>query len=604
MTNWIFQTPSGMGDITGEAVRNTLLAQSLNQAEILSREGIQNSTDAALEGLDDKVKVVFRLVNLFGVDKVDFLKNTINCEDFEARKNVLGLQPGNCIDSIDDPEVPLKLLYIEDYGTHGIYGDPHKTTSHFHKLLFSLGDGSKARNDSGTGGSYGFGKAAYAGNSKIYTIFAYSYFDERKIEDNITSRLIGCGYFQGHHYNEQDYPGRCWFGIEDSKTNYQQRVHPFVNDEAHNLAKKLRFSIRDSSLTGTSILLVDSEISSINDLRKAIEDWWWPRIYENTLDVELYEDEVLQEPPRPRNRPDLRPFIDCFDLALGITESTKNTQKKFTLKKIENTDIGTLGCSLIQDELAEDENLIDRLGTIALIRNKRMVVSYLSARKGDKAVAAYVADSNEYLNNVLKLSEPPTHTQWDPKTQRLNIPEDKSPGLAKRIVESTLENIKNNFRRFINETQDVETSAQLRPKVLEKLLGNLFRPIETSAGINPDKEVDPISITEVEDYFEVVNEKIRTCTNFIISLSPKAEEKSSKITLTITCQPKTDEGTDDFQIPIEVSSENGYFKIVNELPKKIEVNLEEDSKIKFKVVSAEYDSNWTADISINAERSN
>jgi hypothetical protein len=590
-----------MGDISGEAVTNTLAAQNLSQAELLVREGIQNSTDAAETDSDQKVKVAFRLVQLYGEQKEKFLTESLHSNDLKKRSGDLGMRPGNCIDEPGTGETPLNLLYIEDYGTHGIFGDPHSITSHFHKLLFSIADGGKARNGIGSGGSYGFGKAAYAGNSKIYTIFAYSRFNQKNIKDDVYSRYIGCGYFQGHSFEEKDYPGRCWLGVEDDKV--KNKVHPFINECADNLALNAGFTPRDDNQFGTSLLLVDAEVIDIDELRWAIEKWWWPRLYENTLDVELYFNGQLMDPPMPRNNKELKPYIDCFDLVQGVTTATKKSMRLFPMRKIEQlVDVGKMACILIDEELAADDLLDDMMSRVALIRNNRMVINYEHVSPVSKAVGVYVADSNEYLNNVLKLSEPPSHTCWDSKTNRLNIKDDKQPGLAKEVVSKTLSNIKQNFRRFINDTADVSPSSELRPKVLENLLGNLFKSIDTSPGKISDKEVDPISVTNVQDYFEVLDEKLISHTSFNLSLTEKADEDSVEILLTISCQPKTDEGVDGLQIPVKILTNETNFVTLDELPRKIRFNLEKDKKILFKAESEPYDPNWSADLSISIER--
>ena len=605
MKNWIFQEASGMGDLNGEAIRSTLLNQGLTHSEILAREAIQNSCDAPINPSDnEKIKVVFRLVTLLGKEKQDFLENKFFYRDIKERRSSLGLQPNNAIDNFDDLEKPLHLLYIEDFGTHGIYGNPHSQESHFHKLLLSHGNRSKARENSGSGGSYGFGKAAYAGNSNIYSIFAYSEFDPQKIEDNVHSRLMGCGYFENHEFKGKDYPGRCWLGNQDEAN--AAIVHPLTNDEADQFAISIGFQKRDAMKTGTSLLIVDSQITSINTLRESIEDWWWPRLIENNLDIELYADNVRLDPPKPRGRDDLKPFIDCFELTQNIVPviNDKNT-KLIKMRKFKENETGSMACKVVNEEIVEDLEILERLGSVALIRQKRMVITYLPANKDELAVGVFVASDDSYTEKALKNSEPPSHIRWDPNSEELkkvDYKEGVEPGTSRDLVKYILNGIKRNLREFINELSFENKQEELRPKRLERILGDFFRPQSKSKGGADPREVDPISVTQLEESFEVVDSKLRTKSSFVITLSDKADDDLSEIIIEISCKPELDEGVDDIFIPIEVKIDDNNFEIISENPTRIKIELEKEKKVKVNLTSDLYDPNWTTNLSIIVER--
>jgi hypothetical protein len=53
-------------------------------------------------------------------------------------------------------------------------GDPTQPSSNLRKLLMDLGGSGKAQDRTGSGGSYGFGKAVYSSNSRVGTVFAFS----------------------------------------------------------------------------------------------------------------------------------------------------------------------------------------------------------------------------------------------------------------------------------------------------------------------------------------------------------------------------------------------------------------------------------------------
>lgn len=308
---WVFEQSPDMGGVSGEGFTNPLLGSGMEPAADLAREVIQNSTDAQVAG--EKVRVEMRRVTLAGKEKQAFVKAMGLDPALTSRRNYFNLPRGSCLETLGDAGAPLHLVYIEDYGTCGLHGSPKSRKSHFNRLLLSLGDGSKSTEAEGSGGSYGFGKSACSSNSRIHTIVAYTVFDPAKsgVAAKNHARLMGCGYFRGHDHKEVEYTGRAWYGA----TTEAGKVDPLVDEDAHEYAERLGFKRRGLSERGTSLLIVDCGVDC-EMLRDAIEEWWWPRLLDDELglDVALYEQGQRLAPPRPRKRPDLRPFIECFDL--------------------------------------------------------------------------------------------------------------------------------------------------------------------------------------------------------------------------------------------------------------------------------------------------
>src|SRR5690349_15575962 len=122
---WTLERVPKMGGATGEAFVNTLQGTGMTPASVLAREAIQNSADAWRQASAEKVKVHFRRVSLVGQAKSNFIKNLGLNTEFASRKKLVGFQHGHALDSIKKPDEPLRLLYVEDFGTHGLYGNPH-----------------------------------------------------------------------------------------------------------------------------------------------------------------------------------------------------------------------------------------------------------------------------------------------------------------------------------------------------------------------------------------------------------------------------------------------------------------------------------------------
>lgn len=594
-TSWTFQRTPRMGGATGEAYTNTLLGTGMKPSEVLAREAIQNSSDAQLE--DHKVAVTFRRVSLTGPEKRRFAKALGLESEFAARKNRLELQQGNCIGSLSKPDVPLDLLYIEDFGTHGLYGMPHDPGSHFFRLLLSLGDSAKSREKGGSGGSYGYGKSVYSANSRIHTIVAYSVFAPKDDGSRHHARLMGCGYFNAHEYEEEDYTGRAWFGIED--TEYENDVDPLHDDAAHEMATTLGFERRDRASTGTSILIVDCPVDC-EELRSSIEDWWWPRLIEDALDVSLYEQDRPLEAPRPRKRPHLQPFITCYDMAVGRAEPLGSQHKKGSLYRTESGHSpGTYGFSILgEDELA-DERLQQLSRSVALIRGPRMVVSYFAISGGFPlpCVGAFVA--SDYAEKPLKMSEPASHDKWDPRSGRLNNLKDAD----RELVEKVLNRLKTAIRRFSNDAAPPAPKQDLRLRSLERMLGAIFRPPTKIDGGGGGHKADPIDINFVESP-RVVPERdgIRTQGRFRLALADDSDRRHVDAFVEVECLVVEDESlSKEDPVDITLSTKDIDFKVDREHPNRLYVRLEKDEHPLFTFKSAKYPSDWSTSIQVNVE---
>jgi hypothetical protein len=194
--NWTYEKTSPNLGVSGDAFRQVFNGNGIDQAEQLAREAIQNSVDASSG--DKPVEVVFRKERFDGADRAAFAE-TIDLEAIRRRAEALEL-PADCVLSNDRD--PIDVLYVEDRGTTGLSGDPLGPRSKLRKLLMEVG-GSEKVGEASSGGSYGFGKAVYAGSSRIATVFAYS----RSTDDDgkAMSVLMGCSY---HRSYEIDMQGR------------------------------------------------------------------------------------------------------------------------------------------------------------------------------------------------------------------------------------------------------------------------------------------------------------------------------------------------------------------------------------------------------------
>lgn len=585
---WVFEKTPRMGGATGTAFTNTLLGSGIIPEALLAREAIQNSCDAKSKQGQEKVKIVFRRVTLKGEEKRKFV-DSARLVDISHRDRALKLPSGNCLPTLNKAEEPLHLLYIEDFGTHGLWGPPHEDTSHFFKLLLSLGDPSKVDEES-SGGSYGFGKSVYSANSRVKTFFAYSVFDKKLANDPSGVRLMGCAYLPKHRDGDASFTGRAWLG----KSEHSGEVHPIEEDAAQAHAKELGFTVRNTDQTGTSILIVDCGIDT-EKLRSSIEEWWWPRLVENDLDVMIYENHSRLDAPRPRKRKDLEPFIQGFEMATKVTQANPPYQKSADLNRLNGRELGAYGFELISQERLEDDAFKDKLGTIALIREPRMVVAYYQAHGStSNVVGTFVADVS--MNSLLRISEPANHDKWDPNSSRLDGYSEED----RNCVEAIGNRLKQQLRKFASSAMPAAPQSEVRPRFLEKLLGNLFKPTTSEGGKGMGSAADPVSIRfTVKPHIKVSDDHLRVAASMKVALTPESDEAIVKVKLDVRCLIQEEDGVDnDEPIPVHLKIHNVDYVILKEHPSLVELTLDQDTPAQIDVESDEYNPDWTTQLRV------
>ncbi|MGK5024210.1 hypothetical protein [Janthinobacterium sp. RB2R34] len=586
MMGWIFHASDPMGGAAGEAYANTLKSPGMQPEHVLAREAIQNSVDA---GTGAKVEVYFREISLTGAKKKTFV-DAADLGAIEARNAALQFAP-NCLISLNKSRTPLRLLYVDDYNAEGLSGDPHDKGSNFYRLLLSLGDRSKARTAHGTGGSYGFGKSVYSSSSAIQTIFAYTRFQGADGAER--TRIFGCGYYPSHEFKGTMYSGRAWLGSVERKDDLGRViVDPLENAQADELAEKLGFELRAEGQCGTSILIVDSDVN-MELIMKGVEDWWWPRLIQNKLDVAIIEADGKEHIPRPKKNIALKPFIQAFEIATSVAEPAAGAQKRLKLNAFEGVPLGTGGLVVIPvDQTGTPVVPGDKCNSVALIRAPLMVVAYKQFSEASPPVAgAFLASDSEEIDLVLKKSEPPAHDRWDPDS--INLRDDT--GLAKRMVEAVISRLRHGLRRFQTEAAPPAPAKQKRLGQLERALGSYFKPQGFGNAAPPDGAPSPLHLefSKQPSAEATPSGKLRLTSVFVVWLDDKHEEDEVPLRLRINCpviEDDNEEG-DDLKLEVKISgitatrldAEGAVYRFL----------LSKHEKAKFTIISEEYDPAWT-----------
>lgn len=600
--SWHYEVVGPNGGAGGDAYKSVFNGAGKDPAATLAREAVQNSVDAATD-LSGSVRVDFRFAKLAGADRRHFLE-AASLGDMTPRLEHLGLVSQNCLSS---PSGELELLYVEDYGTTGLAGDPTHPSSNLRKLLMDLGGSAKSRfleggQTQGSGGSYGFGKAVYSSNSKIGAIFAFS-----RTTDSTGKRisvLMGSAYQSEHDFNGKIYTGRAWLGKPFQTPDNGLRFDPFIDEEAEELAAILGFD-RDEG-RGTSILIIDTEIDP-EHLVQGLEDNWWPRIQSRLLGVEIITDDGSIVTPQPRRKIHLKPFIQAWDVANGPApeESTERKQVQYNRVTVVDPEprllsIGKLGLvslNEVDDDFPLGEGYDDFVNTIALVRSPMMVVKYHSTGRSrgslSNVVGCFIADSE--VDEVLRLSEPPPHDEWDPAAQRLKIRSDDYPA----VVASVLDRIKRSFKDFQRTASPPDPFNQRRLSAVERLLAQWFGPM-TRRNPPPTHSASPIHLVPGEPRLELNDDgKLIASGTIRISLTESAAQKgvsSIPIKFDLSLKVGEEDGVSSSDpVPYQLEIEQGDLKLIEKPEDRLIWlgSVAEDSPIKVRYTSAPYDSSWT-----------
>lgn len=594
---WLFHVSDPMGGAVGEAYANTLASPGMPPAHVLAREAIQNSVDA---GNGKKVAVRFRSDSLSGARKATFVE-AAGLSDIAARTEELKLTGPNCLHTLDKPRVAIPLLYVEDYNAVGLSGQAHDDNSNFYRLLLSLGDRSEVRTAQGSrGGSYGFGKSVYSSSSAIRTIFAYTRFQTD--EGNEATRVFGCGYFVSHAFKKDKYSGRAWLGSKDRKDELGRVVvDPLEGAAADALAKKLGFTIRNDGEVGTSILIVDAAVNTETVIR-GVEEWWWPRLEDGKLDVEIQDPDGTLHYPKPKKNEALRPFIEAFEIAKGRAAAKAGNQKFAPFNREDGIAMGT--CGFVVVPVAKDGATLvvqsNRLNSVALIREPQMVVAYhVVSQALPSVVGVYLAPEEKTVEAILRKSEPPAHDRWDPDSTNLRDDSGKNP----RLVKSILSRIQQGLRRFQTEASPPVQAKERRLNQLERALGSWFRP-RGAGSQSVDSYPSPLHLEFLNPAYAEATEdgKLRLKSTFAIRLDNSSELDTVDLRLKVNCPVMEDDNEEGEDLELSVSVEGVKAKVDESDPLVYRFTLPKNVKAKFKVQSVPYDPAWTVRLRPEFER--
>ncbi|WCE40422.1 hypothetical protein PGC08_01610 [Brevibacterium sp. BDJS002] len=247
----LYSKPRGAGDQTSGGRGKLLRATTdLTRVQVLVRETLQNSWDAA--DLDDWVPAYGVHIYRPNDEARAVLTDSIFAE----------LPPSLSVleQSLQDPDMHVMEIY--DRGTTGLNGpvraseavDP-ESPNNFNAFVFDIGT---TKADGASGGTFGFGKTATFEVSHAHSVVYWSVCATSSGE--LEHRIIACTLHEPYDQDGARYTGAHWWGNPDDS-----EIVPLRGDAAQELGEALFKTSFGEDETGTSILVIDPEMTDVTD---------------------------------------------------------------------------------------------------------------------------------------------------------------------------------------------------------------------------------------------------------------------------------------------------------------------------------------------------
>lgn len=457
MGKWVFLEKQADRSATGDAFRNSFEGEDI--VVTLARESIQNSVDAHITTLPLRLKYSLRR----NLDLSAVLNETF-CSHATASGTPTNLSPNSA-----------SALFVEDFGTTGLTGSMADLDSNFYRLMGQLGGSEKT---GGTGGSFGYGKAACILNSGCWTVLAYTV-------TKSGSALFGTTYMDQHKRSGRSYTGLGWYCASNSDS---EGSHPYelTDDDADDLALQLGFPRAAGKEYGTSLMIVEPSID-LTELKLAIERFWWPRIIDHNLDVEIIEGGQTIK-PSPTSNKELKDFVRMYEIILRKDNPATDAKRAVLTQGKRQLGIMAMQFVNVPTDLDDDARLTN-VGSVALMRDQRMIVEYYRWNQGPRSdlVGVFVADKT--INDDLRRTESPKHDVWSPKATRAT---EEQKDRAKTVLEA----IRKEYRQYLKSYSPPPSDDAIELTELRRFFGTL---LSTKGKTGPGaSESEPIEISHKE----------------------------------------------------------------------------------------------------------
>lgn len=412
------------GGLAGQGYNNLLGRPRLGPMPLVLREAVQNSWDARRPGSNAALRFAVRVRTLDARQDAAFRKIFDQSESLEpVKKNALAKQLQS--------KSRIRVLELSDFGTVGLSGLSRPDLpnggeeSRFVNFFFDFG---RSHEESGDGGTYGFGRSSLYTSGRASLILADSL---ARTGAGIERRVMACrigeafevtsGAFRGR------YSGRHFWGREKDEV-----AQPLVSAAAETVAARLGLPERSAvAHTGTTIVIPwpVEEFDDGVEISQMLLRHLWPKMVPSTthagikFDVEVDGERVAVK--NPTDTDEYRLFVQALKMARTKSAGGGATAIE-TLRPRQVT--GYLGVSagivvapvpkpLRDDEEDEsDEQPESPLNQVALMRPSELVVRYLpvsGTEHIDRSWAGvFICDDDDEVRTSFARAEPPAHDDW------------------------------------------------------------------------------------------------------------------------------------------------------------------------------------------------
>lgn len=425
LNGWrLFSEPyAATGNIGDRGFRRLLGAPSLEGLQLVLREAIQNSCDAAKLGRGPEILVRLRTLQ---PGQIAFLR-----ERLFARLPFVEESRAQ-LEAFLNSSTP-RVLELCDFNTTGLGGPTRadripegSDCTDFIDFLRNVGT---QRNTGLGGGTYGFGKASLYMTSRCSTIIvdtlaSGSAAPERRVMachlGSSGSRASGDGF-------STRYTGRHWWGISPDD---REPTDPATGEIAGDIAAAIGAPSRNADQTGTSIIILDPDLAENNletagvQILEAILWNFWPRMMENAhpakrISASVMIEDVSLEVPLPETCPPLDLYARAMTMIREGHPDVVSISRERPRKHLGKLAIFKgLKSERLPAFRGDDSLFPASVSHIALMRPAEMVVTNIEGGALPDARAewagVFVVSDDAEVENAFAQSEPAAHDTWDP----------------------------------------------------------------------------------------------------------------------------------------------------------------------------------------------
>jgi len=406
---------SPTGNVTSQGVLNQLGRPKLDIFTVLMREAVQNSWDARASN-DASIRFG---ISVWTIDKKQREGLRLFFQDMPPELILYDL-----LESRED----IALMSIYDRGTVGLGGptraDRRLGNDNSYDFVDFLRNVGQPPDKQLSGGTYGYGKAAFYRASRAHTILVHT---RCLWQGALQSRFIGAALGQPYVLDDRRFTGRHWWGRKDDDI-----AEPLLDTRADRAAEFLNLPPYRDGERGTTITVVqpvfgESVEQTILAMRDALLWYFWPKMIPNDSGMpDITFEMTWKHQPIDIPSPDKFPPLDLFVKAMGNLKSEGSGVSIFghVIDIDSQRPKQHLGKLAMEKGLAKERTYADLEGApipsderchhIALMRQPELVVRYLPCQglPTDSAEYAGVFITAKDVDRVFADAEPPTHDDW------------------------------------------------------------------------------------------------------------------------------------------------------------------------------------------------